>query len=231
MLGVIAGTGFEKFFKGIETHCPTPFGSARAVLDKKHSVAFVSRHGFAHATPPHKVNNRANVFAFKKLGVKEIVGISACGAIAKYSIGDLVLAKDFIDFRSSPTFFDSLERLEQHAWMVPPFSESLQQKILAASKKLKLGVRKGGVVAVTSGPRLETPAEIKAFAKLGANLVGMTVSPEAILCKEAGLAYASIAVVANHAAGVKGLKPAGDIARISSAQAPRVARLLAELAK
>ncbi|MEM4255143.1 MAG: MTAP family purine nucleoside phosphorylase [Candidatus Norongarragalinales archaeon] len=230
MLGVIAGTGFERLFKGIETHCPTPYGSALAVLDQKRGIAFVSRHGFAHAIPPHKINHRANFSAFKKLGVKEIVGISACGAISNYSIGDLVLLQDFMDFRAPPTFFDSLESLEQHAWMVPPFSKTLGERLERSAKKAGVQLKKGGVVAVTQGPRLETPAEIKAFAKLGANLVGMTTSPEAILARELGLQYAAIAVVSNYAAGLKGAL-AQDIGKNASAQSQKILKLLLQLPK
>ncbi|HLD62929.1 MAG TPA: hypothetical protein VI875_03615, partial [Candidatus Norongarragalinales archaeon] len=103
---------------------------------------------------------------------------------------------------------------------------------LAAAKKAKVVLKKGGVVAVTAGPRLETPAEIKAFAKLGANLVGMTTSPEATLSRELGLEYAAIAVVSNHAAGVKRFAPSGaGIAAVAAAQAHKAAKIVAELSK
>ena len=232
MLGVIAGTGLENFFKGIEAPIKTDYGSVHAILTKGDKIAFISRHGFAHDVPPHKINHKAHVAALKKLGVSGVLGFSACGAISKYSIGDLVLLEDFVDFRAPQTFFDKLESINQHAWMAPPFSKTLQNKAFAAAGKAKVGLKKGGVVAVTAGPRLETPAEIKAFAKLGANLVGMTTSPEATLARELGLEYAAIAVVSNHAAGIKRFAPSGaEIAAVAAAQAHKAAKIVAELSK
>lgn len=232
LLGVIGGTGFEKFFKGIEVPVSTPFGTAHMILTKGEKIAFVSRHGPSHSVPPHKINHKANIFALKKLGARRVLALNACGAISKYEIGDLVLLEDFIDLRAPQTYFDKLDSINQHAWMAPAFSPELQGKIVSAAKKTRVALKRGGVVFVAAGPRFETPAEIKAFGKLGANLVGMTTSPEAILSRELGLEYAAIAVVSNYAAGIKPQKHSGsEMSANTSAQSHKLAKIVAELSK
>ncbi|MFH1056415.1 MAG: MTAP family purine nucleoside phosphorylase [Candidatus Micrarchaeota archaeon] len=230
MLGVIGGTGFERFFTGTETEVETQFGRATLVLREKEGLAFLSRHDFNHSIPSHKINSKANVLAFKKLGVRNIVAINSCGVLSKYRVGDLVLLKDFLAFHITPTtFFDKLDSLDQHVFMNPPFSESLGKKIVSSSRKAGVELKQGGVVAFNYGPRFETPAELKAFAKLGANLVGMTTPPEAVLCREAGLEYACIAVASNLVFGKEKFTIEGML-RASKSKSEAVRKIVLELA-
>ena len=227
MLGVIGGTGFENFFKGMEVPIHTHYGTARVILDQKHHIAFLPRHGFDHTVIPHNINHRANISAMKKLGVKGVVGINACGIISRFSVGDIVLIQDFIAFHAPIfTFLEKLENLEQHSVMNPPFSKSLGDKIISAARKAHVRLKKGGIVAFANGPRYETPAEVKAFQKLGANLVNMTIAPEAILAKEYHLDYCAIAVATDKALATASGKKILDVAH---AKNPLVAKIVLAL--
>jgi 5'-methylthioadenosine phosphorylase len=152
------------------------------------------------------VNYRANVYAAKLLGVERIFAWTGPGAISrKYRPGDLVLPDDLLDFtRNRPsTFFEGkgIGFIRQF----PVFCEAMR-KALRSGAKLREGggkVHVGGTYACTEGPRLETPAEIRFLAKAGADLVGMTLCPEAFLARELEICYAPVAYVTNYAEGVR----------------------------
>ena len=154
----------------------------------------INRHGQDNQIPPHKINNHANILALKEQGVSQIIGISSCGIINKnIQLGSLVLPHDFIDF-SHPTFYDK-ERY--HISLSDPFCPALRKEVIKTLESLEIPFSTNAVVICPRGPSLETRAEIYAFAKLGADLVTMTCSKEAILAKELGLCYASICTADN----------------------------------
>jgi 5'-methylthioadenosine phosphorylase len=150
------------------------------------------------------VNYCANLWALKEQKVTGIVSIASVGAIRKdLGPGSLVLPDQIIDYTwgRRSTFFEGPGAKVTHIDFTEPFSASLRARILAAARSSGETVADGGVYAATQGPRLETAAEINRLEKDGACLVGMTAMPEAALARELGLEYATIAVVANHAAG------------------------------
>jgi len=218
---VIGGSGLYQFadLKIIEQKkAHTPFGEPSDAITigqlQNTTVYFLPRHGAKHHLPPHKVNYRANLFALRELGVTHILAVNAVGGIAKsLNAGDIVIPDQMIDYTygREHTFSDGTGNVisgEQvhHIDFTQPFDETLRQKIINAANTLDSSVIgaviETGVYGCMQGPRLETAAEIKRMANDGCTLVGMTAMPEAALARELDLAYASISIVANMAAGL-----------------------------
>ena len=193
---------------------------------------FLSRHGETgyDKTAPY-VNYRANVYAAKRMGVERIVAWTGPGAISpKYRPGDLVVPDDLLDFtRNRPSSFyegKGIGFLRQY----PVFCERLREALRSAAKRRFAGrMHVGGTYACTEGPRLETPAEIRFLARAGADLVGMTLCPEAFLARELEICYAPVAYVTNYAEGVRkmpyrrgalfeGMLPADEAAAVEAAK-------------
>jgi len=188
----------------------TPFGFAGPVhLYERDGFAyfFLSRHGERgyERTAPY-VNYRANVYAAKTLGVERIIAWSGPGIISKrMRPGDLALPDDLLDFtRNRPrTFYEGrgIGFLRQF----PVFCDAVRRALLDVRAEERGGLRmhKGGTYACTEGPRLETPAEVRFLARAGADMVGMTLCPEAFLARELEICYAPVAYLTNYAEGVR----------------------------
>ncbi|MFQ3574446.1 MAG: S-methyl-5'-thioadenosine phosphorylase [Thermodesulfovibrionales bacterium] len=210
-IGLIGGSGIYSLGlinKSNEIKIQTPYGNPSSLYlsielgDKR--VFFLNRHGLNHTIPPHKVNYRANIWGFKNLGVKKIISINAVGGInTNLNPGNIVLLDQIIDMTfgmRASTFFDGPE--VAHVDFTEPFCSALREKIKASAKEINIEIIDGGVYVCVNGPRLETSAEIKFFAQIGASVVGMTLMPEASLSREAEMCFASIAIVTNMAAGI-----------------------------
>ena len=185
----------------------TPYGPVEVVVGKlaNREVVFMSRHGRDHATPPHLVNYRANIWALRELGVRKVLATAAVGSLSSnFQLGELVLLDQFLDFTKSrpQTFYEGGEQGVLHVDMTEPYCTTVRQVIMEASEQLELPVKNGACYVCTEGPRFETPAEIRMFQRLGADLVGMTSVPEVVLARELGMCYASIGMVTNEAAGI-----------------------------
>ena len=185
----------------------TPYGSVEPVAGKlaNREIVFLSRHGRDHATPPHLVNYRANIWALRKLGVRKILATAAVGSLSSnFRLGELVLLDQFLDFTKSrpQTFYEGGKQGVLHVDMTEPYCSAVRQVIMDASEQLGFAVKNGACYVCTEGPRFETPAEIRMFQRLGADLVGMTSVPEVVLARELGMCYASIGMVTNEAAGI-----------------------------
>lgn len=211
-LAVIGGTGLDQL-KGLEivaSHTvETPFGEpSRPVQEGRlgdTTLFFLHRHGSPRAIPPHRVNYRANLWALKKLGATDVIGVNAVGGIAPaMRPGRLVIPDQVIDYTwgREHTFDtgDSGELL--HIDFTEPYDAALRTTVVAAAVELAVDCETGGVQGVMQGPRLETAAEIGRMARDGCDVVGMTGMPEASLARELGLAYASVCMVVNAAAGL-----------------------------
>ena len=211
MLAIIGGSGLTRLSTLAVAHrevVRTPYGQPSSALIfgrlGGRDVVFLARHGHGHTIPPHRVNYRANLWALKDRGVDAILAVASVGAITGlHSPGDLVLPHQLIDYTSGreQTFFDGSDRQVVHVDFTHPYSAELRARTLEAARKAGIELHDGGVYGAVSGPRLETAAEIDRMERDGATLVGMTGMPEAGLARELGIAYASIAVVVNHAAG------------------------------
>ncbi|MBI5005528.1 MAG: S-methyl-5'-thioinosine phosphorylase [Nitrosomonadales bacterium] len=211
MLAIIGGTGLTQLENLKITHrqvMRTPYGEPSGPMTfgtiNQHEVMFLARHGYGHTIPPHMVNYRANLWALRDQGAQRIVAITSVGGIRDDLVpGTVVIPDQLIDYTSGRdfTYFDGKDRPVTHIDFTLPYNEALRQKLLAAAKRARVACLDGGVHAVTQGPRLETAAEVDRLERDGADMVGMTGMPEAALAKELGMAYATIAVVVNHAAG------------------------------
>ena len=140
----------------------------------------------------------------KSLGIENIISIATVGIInANIKIGDFIILDDFLDFtRKYYTFFDKFEKEPVHADLTDPFSPKLRKILIEVCREKGYPFHDKGIYVNTSGPRLETPAEIRMFNRLDADVVGMTVVPEAILSRELNIEYASLAIGINYACGI-----------------------------
>ncbi len=211
MLAIIGGTGLTNLANLEITHrqvMRTPYGEPSGALTfgtlRQHEVVFLARHGYGHTIPPHRVNYRANMAALRDAGVTRVVSVTSVGGIGDaFTPGLLVVPDQIIDYTYGRDFsyFEGLERSEMHIDFTYPYTPGLRGLILEAARLAGVPCRDGGVYAATQGPRLETKAEIDRYGRDGADMVGMSGMPEAVLARELGLEYAAIAVVVNDAAG------------------------------
>lgn len=209
-IAIIGGTGVydPSILTDVkENSVETPFGSVKFKVGtyNGHEVAFIPRHGSHHSIPPHKINYRANIWAIKKIGVKKIFATTAVGSLnPDMKPGDFVLIDQFLDFTKSriTTFFEGEDGRVVHLDVSEPYCPHLRQVLKKSADELGINVHMGGTYVCTEGPRFETPAEIKMYAKLGGDLVGMTNVPEVVLAHEAEMCYAAVSMVTNQAAGI-----------------------------
>ena len=234
-VGIIAGTGFYTL-PALSNSTPraveTRFGQALITSGMWGDIPieFVTRHGVKHTVPPSKVNYRANIQAFRDLGVNQVIAINVVGSIdPKLQAGDLQIMTDFIDFTSgrADTFFDGISEGLQHTDVVDAYDVEMGAVLTQAGAELGITIKQKGVYAGFNGPRFETPAEIRLAALAGATVVGMTGCPEVTLACEAGLRYASIALCVNPAAGVSDQKiTMEDISAVLAGSSQKVIDIL-----
>ncbi|MDD7363751.1 MAG: MTAP family purine nucleoside phosphorylase [Peptoniphilus sp.] len=200
--GIIGGTGFEAPFSSAEEKImETPYGETKLLFPEGKPYVFVSRHGTDHTIPPHQVPYRANIWTLRELGVTEVYGISAVGSLKKeYGPDTVLLCDDFLDFTKSrpTTFYDGDHEPAKHIAMDAPYDATLNRDFEAAFGE----PLPRGVYVSTEGPRFESRAEIKFYASIGGDVVGMTNVPEVVLARELGLHYANICHVVNYCTGV-----------------------------
>ncbi len=204
-IGIIGGSGLYKL-KGLSNaklvSVSTPFGSpSDKILSanyKSLNVCFLPRHGSHHNVPPHKINYKANIFALKKLGITDIISVSAVGSLKKiHKPGDFILVNQYIDRTNSRqrSFFD--DDLVVHASLANPVSENLA-KIIYEARFNKQVLKLGGTYIVIEGPQFSTFSESILYKSWGCDVIGMTNMPEARLAREAEISYASISMVTDY---------------------------------
>lgn len=204
-IGLIGGSGLEKlniFQNAAEVEVVTPYGAPSSTFFRgmigECEVFIVSRHGRDHSITPTHVNNRANIWALKNAGCSMVIATTACGSLREeISRGDVVIPDQFIDFTRfrANTFFDRFENgIVSHTAMGDPFDASLRQLIINTCEESNLAFHPKGTVITIEGPRFSTRAESMMFRLLGADVINMSLAPEAILAREAGLKYAAIAL-------------------------------------
>jgi 5'-methylthioadenosine phosphorylase len=214
----------------------TPYGEPSGALTFGRlggaDVVFLARHGYGHTLAPHEINYRANLWALKELKDDGVVSVATVGGIrADLGPGVLALPDQIIDYTHSrkATFFEGSETPVLHVDFTLPYSAPLRAALLAAAARCGEPLVDGGTYACTQGPRLETAAEIERIARDGGDMVGMTGMPEAVLAREAGLAYATLGVVVNHAAGRGSSREAillEELDRVMSVTVTRAVRIL-----
>ena len=211
MLAIIGGSGLTQLSNLDVTRrlaVRTPYGEPSGALTFGRiagaEVVFLARHGYGHTIAPHEVNYRANIWALKAQRVEGVISVASVGGIrADLQPGAIAVPHQIIDYTSgrNHTFFEGGEQPVTHVDFTEPYSAPLRERILRAARACGEAVADKAVYAACQGPRLETAAEIDRLEHDGADVVGMTGMPEAALAREAGLEYATIAVIANCAAG------------------------------
>lgn len=207
-IGVFGGSGFYSFFDKSETvKISTPYGSPSAeitiaeIAGKK--VAFLPRHGLKHQFPAHKVPYKANLYAFKELGVERIISPCTVGSLqTNIKPGDFVVLDQFFDRTKGreDTFFDGPETV--HVSAANPYCPELRKVSLAACRKLEIPVHQKGTVVVINGPRFSTSAESLFFTNQGFDVINMTQYPECMLAREMEMCFTGIALVTDWDAGL-----------------------------
>jgi len=239
-IGIIGGSGFYQFLKGKEVTIKTPYGQpSDKILISKYSgkeIAFLPRHGKKHQYPPHKINYRANLFAFKKLGVERVIAPCAVGSLKpEIKPGDFLICDQFVDRtkRRIDTFFDGPR--VAHISMAEPYCPELRKIAIRGCQKLKIPFYKKGTVVVIEGPRFSTKAESEFYSKT-ADIINMTQYPEVVLARELGMCYLNISLVTDYDVGLEGrkdIKPvtAKEVIRIFQKNNEKVKELILEIIK
>ncbi|EAR62845.1 S-methyl-5'-thioadenosine phosphorylase [Neptuniibacter caesariensis] len=208
MLAIIGGTGIYQL-EGLEVmgehELETPFGSPSAAITQgkmaDQDLLFLPRHGRRHELLPSEVNYRANIWALKKLGATQVIGLSAVGSLQEeIAPGDLSLPDQYFDFvkgNREKTFFGN--GLAAHVSTAEPTSKCLADGLEKAAESVGQKVHRNKTYACVDGPRLGTRAEsffLRGAA--GCDLVGMTNVPEVFLAREAQLCYCTIAIATDY---------------------------------
>ena len=205
-IGIIGGTGVynpEMLEDRREIKVYTPFGATSDLITlgmyMNKSLAFISRHGRGHTIPPHMINVRANIWALKQLGVRQIVASSAVGSLREdYKPGDFVMTDQFIDrTKARPDTFYEGGRI-CHISSADPICPTLHEYFYKYAKMLNLPVHEKGTYVCVNGPRFSSRAESKMFRLWGCDIIGMTMYPEVVLARESEICYISIAMVTDY---------------------------------
>ena len=188
----------------------TPYGPAGPIAVPHRfggNIALASRHGWGRleVSPPF-VNSRANIWAARELGARLILGWNGVGAInLLLEVHDLLVLDRLLDFTKTRRRTWESDEQPRQPWGVTeePFDERGRRALFEAARQTTTRARPVGAYACSEGPRLETAAEIAAWGRLGAEVVGMTLVPEVFLARELGIGWASLAYVTNYATGVE----------------------------
>ena len=207
-LGVLGGSGFYRLLDDVEEHgVDTPFGPASApvTVGRLHgrAVAFLPRHGAGHEHPPHRINYRANLWALHALGVRRVLGPCAAGSLQPHvHPGDFVVCDQFVDrtWGRAATFFDG--PAVNHVAFADPYCPELRAALLGAARSCEVRALDRGTVVVVQGPRVSTRAESSWHRAQGWDVVNMTQCPEAVLARELGMCYATVALVTDYDTGI-----------------------------
>jgi len=236
-IGIIGGSGLYDpgLFKEAKTiKIYTPYGPPSDEITvgefKGRKVAFLPRHGKGHVIPPHMINYRANIWAFKALGVERIIAVSAVGSLREdYKPGDFVIPDQFIDFTKNRiyTFFDG--RLVAHVSMADPFCPELREVAIATAKDLGIPVHEKGTYVCIEGPRFSTRAESRLYKSWGADIIGMTLVPEVNLAREAQICYVTIAMITDYDVWAEKPVTAEEVVRVMRENVEKAKKLLYEL--
>jgi 5'-methylthioadenosine phosphorylase len=222
-IGIIGGSGFyELLTDAVEVEHTTPFGLPAAPLTvgdlAGRRVAFLPRHGRRHQFAAHRVPFRANIWAMASLGVRALIGPCSVGSLrADLHPGEFMVVDQIVDRTwGRPDTFHDLGAPEgtpgadfplHHQTFADPYDPQLRLALVEAGRSTGVTVHDGGTMVVINGPRFSTRAESRWFRQMGWDVVNMTGYPESVLAAEAGLPYATVALVTDHDAGVDGHEP------------------------
>ena len=232
-IGVLGGSGFYDFLDDAESvEVDTPFGppSEPPTVGRvgERRVAFLPRHGRDHRFPPHRIPYRANLWALRALGVRQVVAPCAVGGLqADLGPGALVVPDQLVDRTSGrvQTFHDTGA---VHVAFADPYCPSGRQVAVESAERAGWPVTPTGTLVVVEGPRFSTRAESQAYSRAGWSIVGMTGHPEAVLARELALCYTTVALVTDLDAGVEaaGAVTVQEVFRVFAANVERLRALV-----
>ena len=203
ILGIIGGSGLYEIeglqnvkWRQIKTNWGETSDRILSATLNKVQIYFIPRHGRGHKINPTKINFRANIEALKRLGVTDIISVSAVGSLKEHLLpGSFVVVDQFIDrtFAREKTFFD--KEIVAHVSMAKPTSPCLMKCCESALIKSKIAHQVGGTYLVMEGPQFSSLAESRLYQTWKADIIGMTNMPEAKLAREAEIRYCTVAMV------------------------------------
>ncbi len=236
-IGIFGGTGI--YDSGLlknseEVDVDTPYGRPSDTVTvgefRGRRIAFLPRHGKRHTIPPHMINFRANIWAFKELGVKRIIAPSAVGSLKKeLEPAHFALPDQFIDFTKSRKGSFSEEGRVIHISVADPFCPELQKCVLDAADGQQITMHRDCTYVCIEGPRFSTRAESEFYRTLGADVIGMTLVPECQLAREAQMCYVSVSTVTDYDVWAEKPVTAREVLETLSGNVERIKELLTVL--
>jgi len=210
-IGVIGGSGFYAFLTDSErVHVTTPFGDPSDdvmvgdVAGRR--VAFLARHGHGHRFPPHRVNYRANLWALRSLGVRQVLAPCAVGSLKpQLGPGAIVVPDQLVDrtWGRDHTIYDGIGPVV-HVGFADPYCPRGRAAVIDAGRAAGKSVVDAGTMVVINGPRFSSRAESLWHQQAGWKVVGMTGMPEAAIARELAMCFSTLCLVTDHDAGVDG---------------------------
>ena len=236
-IGIFGGTGI--YDSGLlenpqEIQLDTPYGKPSDSITigtfQGRKIAFLPRHGKKHTIPPHMINFKANIWAFKELGIKRIIAPSAVGSLKEeLEPSHFALPTQFLDFTKSRSGTFSEEGRVIHISVAEPFCPELQSSILQVTQNQNLKIHENCTYVCIEGPRFSTKAESKFYRSTGADIIGMTLVPECQLAREAQMCYASISTVTDYDVWAEKPVTAKEVLSTLSKNVERTKKVLTEL--
>jgi len=236
-IGIFGGTGI--YDSGLlenpqEIDIDTPYGKPSDKITigtfNGRKIAFLPRHGKKHTIPPHMINFKANIWAFKELGITRIIAPSAVGSLKnELEPGHFALPTQFLDFtKSREGSFSEVGRVI-HISVADPFCPELQSSILQVTDKQDLKMHKDCTYVCIEGPRFSTKGESKFYKTTGADIIGMTLVPECQLAREAQMCYASISTITDYDVWAEKPVTAKEVIETLSKNVEKTKKILTEL--
>lgn len=205
-IGILGGSGLyalDGLENVAEVVLETPFGEPSDAYITgnlgERRVAFLPRHGRGHRLTPSEVNYRANIFGFRRLGVRQLLSVTAVGSLREeLHPGEIVLPDQLVDRtrRRESSFYGG--GVVAHIPFADPFCHRLDQVLAVAATETDAGVHRGGTLVCIEGPAFSTRAEAHLYRQWGCDIVGMTTLQEAKLAREAEICYAAMAMVTDY---------------------------------
>jgi len=236
-IGIFGGTGI--YDSGLledpkEITIDTPYGktSDPITVGTYHgrNIAFMPRHGKKHSMPPHMINFRANIWAFKELGVKRIIAPSAVGSLKEeIKPSHFALPSQFLDFTKSREGSFSKEGKVIHISVANPFCPELQNVVVKTATEQNVTIHKDCTYVCIEGPRFSTKAESKFFRSVGADIIGMTLVPECQLAREAQMCYVSVSTVTDYDVWAEKSVTAKEVFETISKNVEKIKKMLIKL--
>lgn len=236
-IGIFGGTGVydsgllkDSYEITVDTPYGKPSDSITVGRFMERKIAFLPRHGKKHTIPPHLINYRANIWAFKELGITKVIAPSAVGSLKEgIEPGHIVLPTQFLDFtRSRKGTFSDIDRVI-HISVADPFCSELHPFIIDAARRQDIRIHNDCTYVCIEGPRFSTRAESKFYQNTGADVIGMTLIPECQLAREAQMCYTSISSITDYDVWAQKPVTAREVIDTLAKNVKKTKQLLAEL--